>query len=50
MYTFPIRRAAYVGRQSIEEEFRKYCQVIIINNGDLEETYRQINKIMGVEV
>ncbi len=36
--------------QLSEEEFRKYCQVIIINNGDLEETYRQINKIMGVEV
>ena len=36
--------------QVSEEEFRKYCQVIIINNGDLEETYRQINKIMGVEV
>ncbi|GFI22283.1 dephospho-CoA kinase [Lachnospiraceae bacterium] len=36
--------------QLSEEEFRKYCQVVITNNGDLEETYRQINKIMGVEV
>jgi len=36
--------------QLCEEEFRKYCQVVITNNGDLEETYRQINRIMGVEV
>lgn len=36
--------------QLCEEEFRKHCQVVITNNGDLEETYRQINKIMGVEV
>ncbi len=33
--------------QLSEEEFRKHCQVVITNNGDLEETYRQINKIMG---
>ncbi len=36
--------------QLSEEEFRKHCQVVITNNGDLEETYRQINKIMGVKV
>ena len=33
-----------------EEEFRKHCQVVIMNNGDLEETYKQINKIMGVNI
>lgn len=33
--------------QLSEEEFRKHCSVAIINNGDLEETYKQINKTMG---
>lgn len=36
--------------QLSEEAFRKHCQVVISNNGDLEETYRQINNIMGDEV
>lgn len=30
-----------------EAEFRKYCQKVIVNNDDLEETYKQIEKIMG---
>lgn len=30
-----------------EAQFREKCQVVITNNGDLEETYRQINKVMG---
>lgn len=33
--------------QLSEEEFRKHCNVAIINNGDLEETYKQINEKMG---
>lgn len=33
--------------QLSEEEFRKHCQVAISNNGDLEETYKQIINIMG---
>lgn len=33
--------------QLSEEEFRKHCNVVIINNGDLEEAYKQINEIMG---
>ena len=33
--------------QLSEEEFRKHCQVVITNNGDLEETYKQITQIMG---
>ena len=33
--------------QLSEEEFRKHCSVVIINNGDLEETYKQINEKMG---
>lgn len=28
--------------QLSEEEFRKHCAVVISNNGDLEETYKQI--------
>lgn len=30
-----------------EDEFRSHCQRVISNNGDLEETYKQINIIMG---
>lgn len=33
--------------QLSEEEFRKHCKVVISNNGDLEETYRQIRNVMG---
>lgn len=33
--------------QLSEEEFRKHCQVVISNNGELEETYKQIKQIMG---
>ncbi|MDE7321240.1 MAG: dephospho-CoA kinase [Lachnospiraceae bacterium] len=33
--------------QLSEEEFRKHCKVVISNNGSLEETYEQINHIMG---
>lgn len=33
--------------QLSEEEFRRHCSVVIINNGDLEETYKQINEKMG---
>lgn len=36
--------------QLSEEEFRKHCQRIITNNGNLEETYQQINNIMGDKV
>ncbi len=32
--------------QLSEEEFRKHCSVVIINNGNLEETYKQINKVI----
>jgi dephospho-CoA kinase len=30
-----------------DEEFRKHSQVVITNNGDLQETYREIDSIMG---
>lgn len=33
--------------QLSEEAFRKHCQVVISNNGNLEETYKQIKDIMG---
>ena len=33
--------------QLSEEAFRQHCQRVIINNGDLEETYQQIDAIMG---
>ena len=36
--------------QLSEEEFRKHCSVVVINNGDLDETYKQINTIMGERV
>lgn len=33
--------------QLSEDEFRKHCKVVISNNGNLEETYEQIQHIMG---
>lgn len=33
--------------QLSETEFRRHCSVVITNNGDLEDTYQQINNIMG---
>lgn len=33
--------------QLSEDVFRNHCQRVIVNNGDLEETYQQINAIMG---
>ncbi len=33
--------------QLSEEEFRKHCKIVISNNGSLEDTYEQINHIMG---
>lgn len=33
-----------------EEEFRRHCQRVILNNGNLEETYQQIKGIMGDKV
>lgn len=30
-----------------EEDFRCHCKEVISNNGDLEETYKQIKQIMG---
>lgn len=32
--------------QLSETEFRKHCKIVILNNGDLEETYRQIRDIL----
>ena len=36
--------------QLSEAEFRRHCNVIITNNGDLEDTYQQINNIMGERI
>ncbi len=36
--------------QLSEEEFRRHCQRVIMNNGDLQETYQQIKDIMGDKV
>lgn len=41
------RTADIMRGQLSEEEFRKHCSVVIINNGDLEETYKQIDETMG---
>ncbi len=38
--------AAIMKKQRSEEEFRKSCQVVIMNNEDLEETYRQIDRFL----
>lgn len=34
-------------KQLSDTEFRKYCQVVITNNGDLEETYKQISEYLS---
>lgn len=48
---YSAERIANIMRgQLSEEEFRKHCSVVIINNGDLEETYKQINYTMGERV
>lgn len=39
--------ADIMGKQLSEEEFRRHCSVVIINNGDLKTTYRQIDEVMG---
>lgn len=36
-----------MSRQLSEEEFKKYCQVILDNNGEKEDVYRQIDCNMG---
>lgn len=41
--------ADIMGKQLSEEEFRNNCQIVIINNGDLNETYTQIDEILGNE-
>lgn len=33
--------------QLSEDTFRRHCQVVITNNGNLEDTYKQINIVMG---
>lgn len=48
---YSAERIANIMRgQLSEEEFRKHCRVVITNNGDLEETYKQINYIMGERI
>ncbi|MDE7477042.1 MAG: dephospho-CoA kinase [Lachnospiraceae bacterium] len=48
------KTAGIMQGQLSEDEFRKHCQVVITNNGDLEETYKQVynvlNNMMGDEV
>lgn len=39
--------ADIMGKQLSEEEFRKHCSVVIVNNGDLEAAYKQIDEVMG---
>lgn len=41
------KTADIMKKQLSEEEFRRRCSVVITNNGDLKETYRQIDRIMG---
>ena len=41
--------ADIMAKQLSEEEFRNNCQRVIINNGDLKETYLQIDEILGNE-
>lgn len=36
--------------QLSEAEFRKHCSVVISNSNDIEDTYRQINYIMGERI
>ena len=45
---YSTQKIAYIMEgQLSEEEFTKHCQVVISNNGSLEETYKQIKGIMG---
>lgn len=39
--------ADIMGKQLSEEEFRKHCSVVIVNNDDLAVTYKQIDEVMG---
>ncbi|MCM1182750.1 MAG: dephospho-CoA kinase [Roseburia sp.] len=41
------KTAAIMREQLSEAEFREHCGIVIRNNGDLEETYRQIRAILG---
>ena len=44
---YSAERIANIMRgQLSEEEFRKHCAVVISNNGDLEETYKQIKTFL----
>lgn len=36
--------------QLSEEVFRSHCNVVISNSGDIEDTYKQINNIMGERI
>ena len=36
-----------MSHQMTDEIFRQHCQVVIENNGDLDETYRQIDEKLG---
>lgn len=41
------KTADIMNGQLTEEAFRRHCQVVISNNGDLEETYKQVGHILG---
>ncbi len=41
--------ADIMAKQLSEAEFRKHCQRVISNNGDLKETYMQIDNILSNE-
>lgn len=41
------KAAAIMKGQLSEAEFRKHCGVVIQNNGDLTETYRQVRAVLG---
>ena len=38
---------AIMDSQLKEEEFRKYCKVVIDNSGSLEDAYEQIDRELG---
>lgn len=45
---YSAKKVADIMRGQLSEEvFRKHCNVVIENNGDLEHTYHQIQKVMG---
>ena len=44
---YSAQKTADIMKGQLSEEFRKHCKVVIVNNGDLEETYQQIRNIMG---